>query len=250
MKKYDSQNLNNGFTLIELVVVLTLMVILLSITIGGALAWQEWSRFQHEDACAETIFYAAQNQLTEWDSSRSIDRRVVSALGGETGITNYKIDDIMPSISISATEKYDIEEIWKKTNANNMKRDRGIIISLSAKENDYDKYLKGDDIADDANSEPLTQFDLGFGIDAFGNRDCCCIVFDWIFRHLAEWREEGILTSNIGISVYSKMLEKFEQRFGFEYKCLNPAKGKVYETTIEKLRENPFLKKRYPDLDY
>ena len=50
----------------------------------------------------------------------------------------------------------------------------------------YKKYNSADDdnindIADDANSEPLTQFDLGFGIDAFGNRDCCCIVFDWIF---------------------------------------------------------------------
>ena len=62
------------------------------------------------------------------------------------------------------------------------------------------------------------------------------IVFDWIFRHLAAWRDEGILASNIGISV--KMLEKFVQRFGFEYKCLNPAKGKIYETTIERLRDN------------
>ncbi len=37
---------NAGFTLVELVIVLALMVILLSITITGGLAWQEWSRFQ------------------------------------------------------------------------------------------------------------------------------------------------------------------------------------------------------------
>ena len=76
------------------------------------------------------------------------------------------------------------------------------------------------------------------------------IVFDWIFRHLAAWRDEGILASNIGISVYSKMLEKFVQRFGFEYKCLNPAKGKIYETTIERLRDNNLIKQRYSNLSF
>ena len=50
----------------------------------------------------------------------------------------------------------------------------------------YKKYNSADDdnindIADDANSEPLTQFDLSFGIDAFGNRDCGCFVVDWIY---------------------------------------------------------------------
>lgn len=73
------------------------------------------------------------------------------------------------------------------------------------------------------------------------------MIFDWIFAHLKEWEKDDILAQRIGISVYSDMLEKFIKRFGFEYRTLNPAKGKVYETTIEKLKKNPAVQKRYPD---
>lgn len=71
-------------------------------------------------------------------------------------------------------------------------------------------------------------------------------VFDWIFKHLQEWKQSDINANRIGISVYSDMLEKFVKMFGFEYKCLNPAKGKVYETSIEKLKLNTQIQKRYP----
>ena len=70
--------------------------------------------------------------------------------------------------------------------------------------------------------------------------------FDWIFEHLDEWSENDINVDHVGISVYSDMLEKFIKRFGFEYKGLNPAKGKVYEATIKALKHNSLVKKRYP----
>lgn len=72
------------------------------------------------------------------------------------------------------------------------------------------------------------------------------IIFDWIFEHLDEWSENDINVDHVGISVYSDMLEKFIKRFGFEYKGLNPAKGKVYEATIKALKHNSLVKKRYP----
>lgn len=73
------------------------------------------------------------------------------------------------------------------------------------------------------------------------------MMFDWIFNHLNEWYENDIHVNHVGISVYSDMLEKFVKRFGFEFRSLNPAKGKVFETTIEALMKNPLVKKRYPD---
>lgn len=75
------------------------------------------------------------------------------------------------------------------------------------------------------------------------------LMFDWVFQHLSEWKKEGICAANIGVSVYSNMLEKFVQRFGFQFKCLNPAKGKVYETTIQQLRNNSFIQRRFRALD-
>lgn len=65
-------------------------------------------------------------------------------------------------------------------------------------------------------------------------------IIDWIFNHLDEWDENDVHVNRVGVSVYSDILEKFIKRFGFEYKSLNPAKGKVYETTIEHLKNNPW----------
>lgn len=73
------------------------------------------------------------------------------------------------------------------------------------------------------------------------------MLMEWIFRHLLEWEQNDIHVERIGISVYSDMLEKFIKKFGFAYRCLNPARGKVYETTLEQLRQNPAVKKFCPD---
>lgn len=43
--------------------------------------------------------------------------------------------------------------------------------------------------------------------------------------------------------LYSDILDKFIKRFGFEYKGLNPAKGKIYEATVTALKSNPLVKK-------
>lgn len=78
------------------------------------------------------------------------------------------------------------------------------------------------------------------------NQNNYLMIFDWIFNHIVEWREDDIHVDRIGISVYSDTLEKFIIRFGFEFKGLNPAKGKIYETTLSNLKNNLIIKKRYP----
>ncbi len=74
------------------------------------------------------------------------------------------------------------------------------------------------------------------------------LICDWVLRHIAEWKKEGVIIKNLGISVYSDMLEKFMLRYGFHFKGTNPAKGKIYETNTEELASNPFVKNRYGTL--
>ena len=145
---------NAGFTLVELVIVLALMVILLSITITGGLAWQEWSRFQHEDAVAEEMFFAAQNQLMSYDSSDAMQRRVKDALlkddnSGEyvgnyvlaTSHDNSRLEEILYGDSDSGYQWNDIWETFQTSNPGTGKQN-ATIISLYANANDYDTYLK------------------------------------------------------------------------------------------------------------
>ena len=63
-------------------------------------------------------------------------------------------------------------------------------------------------------------------------------IFKWIRKHLIEWKEQDIIINNIGISVYNNMLEKFVIKLGFDFKCLNPINGKVYEIPCSKLLQN------------
>ena len=86
------QNSNKGFTLVELLVVLVLMAIILSISIFSALGWIDWSKFRHQNAAAEDIFYAAQNQLTELDSSGALIRKVQDALWDANASIDYYED--------------------------------------------------------------------------------------------------------------------------------------------------------------
>lgn len=75
------------------------------------------------------------------------------------------------------------------------------------------------------------------------------LFFDWIISHLQHWKNIEVSVKNIGISVYSDMLEKFVIKFGFSFKSLNPANGKVYEISKEELLSNSAIMKRYGNLD-
>ncbi len=165
IRKQD--NNNKGFTLVELIVVLILMTILLSIAIFGGLAWQDWSRFQHEDSVAEEIFFAAQNQLIEFDSSGAMERNVIRVIRDGDGYQNkyvvaysYKGND--GSINLNEriklakikddtyTTGYAWNTIWANNDESaeaiglntNLSKETRSIITLSAKAGDYADYLK------------------------------------------------------------------------------------------------------------
>ncbi|MBO5610370.1 MAG: type II secretion system protein [Eubacterium sp.] len=147
------KNNDKGFTLVELIVVLMLIAILASITIFGGLAWQDWVRFNHEEATAQDIFFAAQNQLIELDSSGAIDNKVKDILKSGTNYDpkyilaspfDYEaLEDIAYKSGSSSDSKicYKWETVWSSYLKNNsLGRQSAYIITLSAKSGDYDIY--------------------------------------------------------------------------------------------------------------
>ena len=104
------------------------------------------------------------------------------------------------------------------------------------------------------NADMIALYAFGGRFDAYiamvavepdhASQDAYLRIFDWIFARLDQWNEEGISIDRIGISVYQPLLEKFCKALGFEYAGINPAGGKIYETTMEKLSENNLYRKR------
>ena len=147
---------DKGFTLVELIVVLALMAIMLSVTIFGGLAWQDYARFNHEEATAEDIFFAVQNQLTELDASGALENKVIKVLQDSDSeyISTYvlasaqgkkdKLESIIYESGSSEDEKltYSWNNIWKAFfKKNSSTNQKGTIITLYAKSGDYDRYL-------------------------------------------------------------------------------------------------------------
>ena len=167
---FNLRHNNSGFTLVELVVVLVLMAILLSVSIGFGLGWYDWSQFKHENAIAEEIFFAAQNQLTELDSSGALDNKIVKPLlktgtdqnSYHTDIVLSKtiLEQIQYTKSVGTDAFYSWDTVWKLNQ--NPEKEMGTILRLKADAGDYKKYLNGNLLSNDDTSKIGTKilFDL------------------------------------------------------------------------------------------
>ncbi len=106
----------------------------------------------------------------------------------------------------------------------------------------YDNVISGKCIV---RSDMIDLYSLGGEFNAYiamisihpeyANQSNYAMFFKWIGKHLCDWREEGIIIQNIGISVYGTLLEKFVSKLGFNFVGYNPAKGKIFEINSEKL---------------
>lgn len=150
--KQNSITKNNaGFTLVELVVVLVLMTIMLGVAIAGGIGWQDWAQFNHEDAMAEEIFFAAQNQLTDYDSSGALQKKVADELlkigTSNTGydssivLSESMLEQISYAMNGEDTVTYKWADVWKLNQ--NPDSQKGTIIRLKADKGDYADYLNG-----------------------------------------------------------------------------------------------------------
>lgn len=64
MRNKKRQASNEGFTLVELVVSFVIMLMLVTLSVAGVLAYQDYADYKRQNSYAQTLFSAAQTKLT------------------------------------------------------------------------------------------------------------------------------------------------------------------------------------------
>lgn len=252
----------------------------------GSVQWLD--SYKHiTDDCANgicTLFNASKDDLDEIEKqvekekieqdSKPMELKVVShSQALEMGYTKTQI--IMKEIEIDflciPKEKYIIDdeiegtiEDWEQVsfiaddiscslmNGNNI---IGYSEVYPVKDESYEKLIKGEEIINlDMTATYVFggNFNIYIGmigvIPDFDHQTSYVPIVDWLINKFSDWKKRNINIKNIGISVYSDVLEDIVKIFGFKFVGLNPAKGKIYETSIDELRQNEIIAKRYKDI--
>ena len=66
-------NRRKGFTTVEVIVVMVLVLIMAGGLILGIIKWVDWTNFKRQNEYARTLFVAAENQLTEYAQSGQLE---------------------------------------------------------------------------------------------------------------------------------------------------------------------------------
>lgn len=121
---------NRGFTLVEMIVTMMLLSILLTISVMGLLAWQDWSDFNQANEYAETMFLSAQNQLSEYNANGTLED-----FAKQTERLNPEIVNL-DSIYYEEGQAYTEDSVW-------VTKDKGTLVSVCANKGDYSLYAAG-----------------------------------------------------------------------------------------------------------
>lgn len=151
-KSYSTGN-RNGFTLIEMIVTLSVLLIMLSLSAFGLLAWQDWANFKRENEYAQILYIAAQNQLTEFAADGRLQEMQESLAGPSAGddidnggkqydAVGLNLTDSISNIKNQEGEAYALDTIYPES-AGKQNEDlyQDEIVSLRAETGDYNKYL-------------------------------------------------------------------------------------------------------------
>lgn len=154
---------NRGFTLVEMIVTMMLLSILLTISVMGLMAWQDWSDFNQANEYAETMFLAAQNQLSEYNANGTLEDFAKQT-------KNFSPAEVkLDSIYYEEGQAYSDDSVWVTVN-------KGTLVSVRANKGDYSLYVAGKNTT--SPTAPIVyQLLEGYLYDTSILNDAICVEF-------------------------------------------------------------------------
>ncbi|MDD3403020.1 MAG: hypothetical protein PHQ72_06655 [Hespellia sp.] len=133
-----TRKLNSGYTLVELIVVISIMIILVGGIVFGISKWVEWTQFKQQNEYARTLFTAAQNQLSEYSSSGQLADLQANLEKTDT------INTILSKLKDSDGNAYNLANVFPQSSSKSEKgRYQDEIYSITGTAKDYREYLNG-----------------------------------------------------------------------------------------------------------
>lgn len=150
-----------GFTMVELIVVICIILILAGIAIFGISSWINWVHFKEQNENARTLYSAAQNQIGEYSAHGQLESKVQEKVMTDTGYRNVIDFDTMELIGADG-KIIGTKTLWPasigKTNAAQY---IGTVCYAMGTEADYKTYCDNPDKLDaDGKSEIRMMYDM------------------------------------------------------------------------------------------
>ncbi len=118
---------NAGFTLVELIVTMAVLLILVSLGIAGVLAYQDFADFKRQNNYAQTLFVAAQSKLTSY------------SVRGELSVFEENPGQELPLTQLITPAGQSAQTSDRGSGAK-----KSTIYYLTGTEETYEKYLAGE----------------------------------------------------------------------------------------------------------
>ncbi|MDD2979636.1 MAG: prepilin-type N-terminal cleavage/methylation domain-containing protein [Hespellia sp.] len=150
LKEQKRKQNNKGFTFVELIVVITLLLILAGGLVFGISKWVEWTQFKQQNEYARVLFTAAQNQLSEYSSSGQLEELQTNVEKSRT------INSFLSTLKDSEGKKYDLNTVFPQSvSKSEPGRYQDEIYSIIGTADDYKAYQKGE-----ASEELTAMYDM------------------------------------------------------------------------------------------
>lgn len=137
-KNRKNRNRNQGgYTLVELIVVICIVLILAGGAVFGVMTWIRWSQFKEQNEYAKTLFSAAQNHLTEYSENGQLGQLQSILLEDDEYRNQVKVSDLKNE----AGGSYRLDEIWPSSKGKtDEEKYRGTICFLKGDAETYSHY--------------------------------------------------------------------------------------------------------------